>query len=93
MYTDVTDAGLVHLAGMKHLRKLDLTQTRVTTEGIAAVRPMHQEARRHDQMQRDDRNRHQRCDLSADPFQVEKAEQPHGRCPAVARASTIGENK
>jgi hypothetical protein len=26
----------------------------------------------------DDRGDHQRCDLSADPPQIEKAEQPHG---------------
>lgn len=33
----VTDAGLVHLRGMKQLRKLDLTNSRVTDDGKKAL--------------------------------------------------------
>ena len=60
---------------------------------IELVGPMDQKGRGDDQMDRDDRGDHQRGDLSADPPQIEKAEQLHaGRCGGDRDASTSGVN-
>jgi hypothetical protein len=36
--TKVTDAGLQHLKGLKHLRRLDVRKTNVTEAGVADLR-------------------------------------------------------
>ncbi len=62
-------------------------------ERLAPVRPIDQEGGSDDDVQRDDRRHHQRCDLSADPFQIEKAGQLHGQWLPEADARTLGVNK
>jgi hypothetical protein len=66
---------------------------------IRLVRPVDQETRGDDQMQRDNRGNNECCDLAADAAQVEETEKLHdthfmannfwGQLPAAAVASTL----